>query len=211
MTQFLDAVSKSLSGFGGRSESAWRVLTLRGIDALGGSSAKSNLVESTMYRILETLRPLTVPSESAELEKGLVDIVKSSATLWKAARNDEMKIMIERRPDLHSKEKWHAEDIEGFEEAPIPPDETVNTMGIQSLCLFPTLLQTTARGETVVLHQGSALFAGSRVWVQGMLEKKEHEQELAKAVMDARSKVNARRTSFPTGPNSPTEGKFSKT
>ncbi len=85
-----------------------------------------------MYRILETLRPLTVPSESTELEKGLVDIVKSSATLWKAARNDEMKIMIERRPDLHSKEKWHAEDIEGFEEAPIPPDETVNTMGSAS-------------------------------------------------------------------------------
>jgi len=62
----------------------------------------------------------------------------------------------------------------------------------------------------VVLHQGSALFADSRVWVQGMLEKKEHEQKLAKAVMNARSKVNARRTSFPTGPNSPTGGKFSK-
>jgi len=153
---------------------------------------------------------LTVPFESTELEKSLIDIVKSSATLWKAARNDEMKIMIEKHPDLHSKEKWHAEDIEDFEEAPIPPDETVNTMGIQSLCLFPTVLQTTSRSETVVLHQGSALFADSRVWVQGMLEKKEHEQKLAKAVMNARSKVNARRTSFPTGPNSPTGGKFSK-
>jgi hypothetical protein len=211
VSQFLDAVSKSLSSFSGRSESAWRVLTLRGIDALGDSSAKSNLVESTVYQILETLRSLTVSSESAELEKGLVDIVKSSATLWKAARNDEIKIMIEKHPDLHSKEKWHAEDTEGFEEAPIPPDETVNTMGIQSLCLFPTVLQTTARGETVVLHQGNALFADSRVWVQGMLEKKEHEQKLAKTVMNARSKVNARGTSFSTGPNSLTGETFSKT
>lgn len=48
---------------------------------------------------------LTVPFKSTELEKSLVDIVKSSATLWKAARNDEMKIMIEKHLDLHSKEK----------------------------------------------------------------------------------------------------------
>jgi len=74
-----------------------------------------------------------------------------------------MKIMIEKYPDLHSKEKWYAEDIKGSEEAPIPPDETVNIIEIQSLYLFLTVLQTTARGETVVLHQGNALFTDSRI------------------------------------------------
>lgn len=39
----------------------------------------------------------------------------------------------------------------------------MNTMEIQSLYLFSTVLQTIPRSETVILHQGSALFADSRV------------------------------------------------
>ena len=73
-------------------------------------------------------------------------------------------------------------------------------IGIKPRCLFPNILPKTAPGETMVVHQGSVLFSTPHVWIQTMVERKEHEEELAKAVSDARSKVNARRTSFPTRP-----------
>lgn len=209
MGPFLDAVSKSLSGFGGRSESTWRVLTLQGIDALGASPTESSQVKSTVHRVLEILRPLTVQSESAKLEEDLIDLVRNSATLWKAAQKHEAKIVVEKIPDPNGKDKWHAEYDGGFEEARVPPAGMVDTTGIIPLCLFPNVLQIASRGETTILHQGRALFADSHVFVRGMLERKEHEEELTKAVMDARSKVNARRTSFPSGPNSPTGRRFS--
>ena len=206
--QFLEGVSESLAARGGRSESAWRVLTLRGIDALGGSIIESSPVESTVQRVLETLRPLTMPSESAGFEEDLVGIVKMSVTLWEAARKDEAKFVVVKQPDPSDQEKWQAQDMCGLEEASMPPDENIDTTGIEPLCLFPNILQITPRGEPVVLHQGSALFPTSQVWIQGILEKKEHKEALVKAVSDARSEVNARRTSFPTGPNSPAEGEF---
>lgn len=206
--QFLEAVSESLAARGGQSESAWRVLTLRGIDALGGSIIESSPVESTVQRVLETLRPLTVPSESAGFEEDLVGIVKMSVTLWEAARKDEAKFVVVKQPDPSDQEKWQAQDMYGLEEASMPSDEKIDTAGIEPLCLFPNILQITPRGEPVVLHQGSALFPTSQVWIRGTLEKKEHEEALVKAVSDARSKVNARRTSFPIVPNSPAGGKF---
>jgi len=211
MGQFLEAVSKSLSASGGRSESVWRVLTLRGINALGGSITESSQVESTVQRVLETLRPLTILSESAELKKDLVGIISKSVTLWEAARKDEAKLVVVKQPDSSDKEKWQAEDMCGLEETSMPPDEKINTTGIEPLCLFPNILQITSQGEPVVLQQGSALFPTSHVCIRGMLEKNRHEEELAKAVLDARSKVNARRISFSTGPNSPTGGRFAMT
>ncbi len=146
-----------------------------------------------------------------EFEKDLVKIINEAITLWKTARKDEAKFLVEKRPDPSDKENWQAEDIRGFEGASMPPVEKIDTMGIPSLCLFPNILQITSGGETVVVHQGNALFPTSHVWIQAVLEKKEHEEELAKAVSDARSKVNARRISCPTGPNSPMVGKFSMT
>ncbi len=77
----MEAVSESLAARGGQSESAWRVLTLRGIDALGGSIIESSPAESTVQRVLETLRPLTVPSESTGFKEGLVGIIKMSVAL----------------------------------------------------------------------------------------------------------------------------------
>ena len=117
----------------------------------------------------------------------------------------------EKRPDPSDKENWQAEDIRGFVGASMPPGEKIDTTGITPLCLFPIILQITLGGKTVVVHQGSALFPTSHVWIQAVLEKKEHEEEVAKAVSDARSKVNARRILCPTGPNSPVVGKFSLT
>ena len=81
MNQFLEVVSELLAARGGRSESAWRVLTLRGIKALGGSITESSPVESTVQRVLEILRPLTVLSESAGFKEDLVGIVKKLVTL----------------------------------------------------------------------------------------------------------------------------------
>ena len=210
-SQFLEAVSKSLSVLGGRSESIWRVLTLRGIDGLGGALMESHQAESTVHRILEVLQPLTIPSQSARLEDAVVGIVQESITLWRAAQTDEAKIVVQRHPNPSDEERWHAEDIQGLEEASIPSDMKIDSKSIQPHCIFPNILRITPCGETVVLHQGRALFPTSRVWIHGMLEQKEHDEELAKAMSDARSKVSARRTSFPTGPNSPTAGKFPKT
>ena len=205
---FLEEVSKSLSQSGGRSESAWRVLTLRGIDDL---SVQSSRAESTLHQVLEILRPLIIASDLAKFEKDLVRIINESITLWKTARKDEAKFVVKKSPDLSDKENWQAEDIGDFMGAPMPPDGKIDTTGIPPLCLFPNILQVTLGGETVVVHQGSALFPTSHVRIQAVLEKKEHEEELAKAVSDARSKVHARRISFPTGPNSPVAGKFSMT
>ena len=189
--QFLEAVSESLSVSGGRSESAWRVLTLRGIDARGGAVMASRQVESTVHQVLRILRPLTTPSQSAELENALLCIIKESATLWKAAQKDDTKVVVEARPDPSDHKKWHAEDIQGVEEASIPPDGKIDPTVFKPLCIFPSILQTTSHDKTVVLHQGSALFPTSQVWIRGILEQKEHDEELAKAVLDARSKVNA--------------------
>jgi len=205
---FLNAVSSSLSGSGGRSESTWRLLTLRGIDLLGDSSSTPSHVKSTAHQILEIVRPLTNQSELAKLEKDLVDLVENSAALWKIAQTDETRIVVEKNPGLDDKERWNAEYDEGFEEAAMPAG-TVDTTGIKPLCLFPNVLQITRQGETMILQPGRALLADSYVFVRGVMEKKELEEELAKAIMDVRLKVNARRTSLSSGPNSPMERRFS--
>lgn len=203
---FLEAVSNSLSASGGRSESAWRVLTLRGIDDL---SRESSGVEPMMHRVLEILQPLTVPSESVGFEEDLFKIINESITLWKAARKDEARFIVEKNPDPSDEENWQAEDTRGFENLSMPLDEKIDTSSITPLCIFPNIFQTTSGGERVRVHQGSALFPTSPVWIQAVFEKKEHEEELAKAVSDARRKVNARRMSSSAGPNSPVKERFS--
>lgn len=208
VSQFLEAVSESLSATGGRSESVWRVLTLRGIDALGGPITESGQVKSTVQRVLEILRPLTTPSESADLKEGLISIASKSVTLWESARKDEARLVVVKQPDPSDENKWQAEDMCGMEELSMPPDGKIDTTGLDPLCLFPSLLHINSRGETVVLHRGSALFPTARVWIQGMLGKARHEEELAKALTEARSKVNARRISFSVGPNGPPGGKI---
>ncbi|KAL8963111.1 MAG: hypothetical protein Q9193_000585 [Seirophora villosa] len=196
----LEAVSNSLSATGGRSESAWRILTLRGINDLGW---QTNLVEAMRRHVLETLQPLIVPSESAGFEKDLLNIINHSITVWKAAQKDEARFIVEKYPDPSDKEGWQAEDTCGFENVSKPTDEKIDTSRIRPLCLFPNVVQIRPGGERVRVQQGSALFPTSPVWVQAVLEKKEHEEEVAKAVSDARRKINARRMSSSAGPNSP--------
>ncbi len=209
-SQFLEDMSKSLSASGGRSESAWRALSLRGIAALGGTARESRQVESMVQRVLKILQPLTSPSQSADFETALMDIVKESVTLWKTAQMDEAKVVVDARADASDQLKWHAEDMQGLVEASMPLDDKLDAANLQPQCIFPSILQTTSGGGTVLLHRGIALFPTSQVWIHGLWEQKEHEEELAKLLLDARSRRN-RRMSVPTGPNSPTAGKSPKT
>jgi len=198
--KFLEAASRSLSTVGGRSESAWRVLTLRAIsDLYGSASAGSSQASSAVSRILKTLRPLTDPSECLELEKDLFSIINDSIILWQSARKNEPNLVIEETPGIDDKGKWCADDCEGTVG---PSDIHVDVTHIQPLCLFPAIVQITSQGESVVA-QGSALFPSSRAITQGLAEKGEHEQLLVEELLAARSRVSARKASVSTGPKSP--------
>ena len=100
-----------------------------------------------MQQVLEILRPLTVPSEWAGFEEDLVGTVKMSVTLWEAARKDEANFVVVKQPDPSDQEKWQAQGMCGLEEASMPPDEKIDTTGIEPLCLFPNILQITPRGD----------------------------------------------------------------
>ena len=119
--------------------------------------------------------------------------------------------VVETCPDPSNKKNWQEEDIQGPAGRSMLPDEMIDIMSIPPLCLFPTILPKVPGGGTVIVHQGSALFPTSHVRLQAVMEKKQHEEELARAVSDARSKVNARRISCSTGRNSPEMGKFPTT
>ncbi len=211
MGQFLENVSQTLSVCSRRSESVWRVLTLRGIHAPAGVGMASHRVDSMVDRVLEILKPMTTPPQSAELKNALVDLGKKSVTLWTAAQKDAAKVVVEARPDPSDINKWYAEDVQSVGKAPIQPDGKIDLTRIEPFCTFPAVIQMTAPNETILLHRGSALFPTSQVWIRGLLDQKDHERELEEELLAARSKVNARRTSYPTGPNSPTSGKYSAT
>ena len=211
MCQFLEAVSKSLSVSGGRSESVWRVLTLRGISALAAAGTASGQIDFTVHRVLEILRPLTTQSQLGELERTLYDLVKESATIWAVAQRDVAKVVVEARPHPSDNNKWYAEDLQTAGETSSPPIGKIDLKGNEPFCIFPNIVQSASSNKSVLLHRGSALFPTSRVWIRGMLEQKEHDEELEKAMLAVKSKINARRTSGLTSPNSPIGGKFSTT
>ena len=176
---------------------------MQGIDALPDASVELREAEPTLQRILGMLGPLIAPEDSTKLEEDLVGVINASISLWKAARKDESKFVIAKHPDADNKENWHAEDIRIPEGASMAV-EKVGFTAMKPLCLFPKILQITLRGELVIISRGSALFPNSHGWAQAILEKKEDDEELERVVREARSKVHARRTSCPTGPNSPT-------
>lgn len=209
--QFLEGVSKSLSTSGRRSESAWRVLTIRGIKALAGVGTASHQVDSAVDRVLNILQPLTTPSQSGELKHVLSDLVKGSVTLWTVAQMDAAKVVVEARPNPSDDNKWFAEDIQSAGKASTPPIGKIDLARINPLCIFPNINQQRSPNELVVLHRGNAVFPTAKVWIRGISEQKEHDEELEKEMLAARSKVNARRASGLTSLNSPTAGKFSTT
>ena len=218
---FLDAVANSLSattGFG-RGESVWRVLTLRGIDALSSSWVESSRqVESAVQHVLEMLRPLTVPSQLPELEGELLEIMNWAVKLWQSVRKDEARFVVAKYPGAIDKANLRPEDCFARVEdvsTPLPPtpsDAMTNDREvIGPFCLFPCILRTapapTPKGsDTMVVHKGNLLFADSSVWRRGLCEKRTQQEELAKAVEDAREMVSLRRSSLTAGSNGATGG-----
>lgn len=205
LNQLLDNVSASLLAAGGRCESAWRALTLRGIDALAGTLGEVPRAASPLQRVLDGLGLLISAEDIAKFEEDMKAIVNKSAAVWEHARKDQHKLIVARHPDAEDTRGWHAIDIDPLEgastAAPLPTNQTLTP-----LCLFPHITQVKPRGQVVVIHQGSALFPNSHVWTQAILENKEHEEELDRAIREAKSKVNARRTSVPVSPTSPPKG-----
>lgn len=207
----MEDVSKSLAVSSRRSESAWRVLTLRGIDTLAGAGMASRQADSTVHRVLDILRPLTNPSQLEELKRNLFDLVKESVSLWTTAQKDAAKLVVEAWPSSNDDNKWHAEDIQSDGEASTEPVRKIDLKGIKPFCIFPNIIQLNSPNESVLLHRGSAVFPTAKVWIRGISEQKEHDEELEKEMLAARSKVNARRASSLTSPNSPKAGKLSTT
>lgn len=197
---FLETVSKSLSRLEGRCESAWRVLTLRGIAGLEDTSRQSSLASDTTHGILKSLRPLIIPSQMAELEKDLMNTIGASIALWQDAQRIQARLVVQYFPSSEDSKKWNAED---FNDVHAQTQGNADINQAESLCMFPAIVEMIPGGESVIV-QGAALFPSSNVWIQGALEKQIHEDELAKAVIDARSRVSARRLSVAVGAKSPT-------
>lgn len=198
-------MSQVLASSSGRSESIWRVLTLRATEALRGSSVKVNLAEPIVQRMLDILGSLIVSKDLQEIEKELVGITNGFLDLWRVARKDESTFIIESHPDAGNREAWQIEDMKTIEPV-LPASEKVQDATMKPICLFPKILQRTSKGVIMVICEGSALFPDSHVLIRAMMEKRQHEEELERALLETRSRFLARRTSVPNSPISPTGG-----
>ncbi|KAL8832824.1 MAG: hypothetical protein Q9191_000008 [Dirinaria sp. TL-2023a] len=208
LDRFLEKLSQKLLSLGGRGESAWRILTLRAIDALSKPLGESPKTKSIVGQIIGTLRPLVAPGDLAQLEEDLTGMISDAMTTWQAARVDEKRFIVRMDPNTYDKEMWYAEDIQLPREGSSLNEWPAATTK-EPMCLFPNIVQTTCEGETVIISQGSALFPNSNAWNKALLEKKSQDLELNRAVEAAVSKVYARRPSYPNGPNSNMAGKGS--
>lgn len=198
-------MSQALASSSGRSESIWRVLTLQATEALPGSSVKVNLAGPIVQRMLNILGSLIVSKDLQDFEKELVGITNGFLDLWRVARKDESLLIIESHPDAGNREGWQMEDMPTIEPV-LPASEKVQDETMKPICLFPKILQRTSKGEIMVICQGSALFPDSHVLTRAMMEKRQHEEELERALLETRSRFLARRTSVPNSPMSPTGG-----
>lgn len=192
-------MSQALASLSGRSESIWRVLTLRATGALPGSSVKVSLAEPIVQRMLDILGSLIVSKDLQDLEKELLGITNELLDLWSVARKDESTLIIERCPDAGNRDGWQIEDMPTVEPV-LPTSEKVQDATMKPICLFPKILQKTSKGETMVICQGSALFPDSHVLTRAMMEQRQHDEALERALLETRSKFLARRTSVPNSP-----------
>jgi len=198
-------MSQALANSGGRSESIWRILTLRATETLPRTPAKVNPAEPIVQHVLGILGSLVVPEHLKDFEKELVGITNGFLDLWRVARKDESRLIIEKHPNAEDREGWYNEDIQNSVPAS-PALRMAQDATIKPICLFPKVLQRTSKGETILVCKGSALFPDSHVLTRAMTEKREQEEELKRVMQETRSKFHARRTSFPNGPSSPTGG-----
>ena len=180
---------------------------MRGIEALHGPSTESHKIKSILDQILGIIGPLAAAEDLSQLEKDLASILNDSITVWRAARTDEKRFFIDIHPKASDKARWFAEDTQATQAAS-NQEEILAAKELKPICLFPSILQIVSKSESVVICQGSALFPNSYAWNQALREKKENELEVQRAVQEVRSKIHARRTSFPNGPNGVPRGKL---
>ncbi|KAL8788025.1 MAG: hypothetical protein Q9195_007490 [Heterodermia aff. obscurata] len=206
LNQFLSEISQCLAASKGHGESAWRALTLRGIDTMASSSSKRQQVDFVLKQVVGLLDPLIPIEESDRFKDDLRILVEKSISTWEFARKDEHRIDIKQRPDANDETNWHNVDDIPHKSA-LPPAATTTNSTLTPLCLFPHISQRSQEGKEVLIHRGSALFPSSYVWTEALLERKEHEQEMERVLQETRSKFNSRRISVPASPLGGSGGK----
>ena len=208
LNQFLSEVSQCLAASKGHGESAWRALTLRGIDAMATSLSKQRQADIVLEQVIGVLDPLISVEELDRFKEDLTNLVDKSISTWEVARRDEHRIHIKRQPDPNDKTNWHPPANDIPQNSTLPAAETTMNPTLTPLCLFPHIHQTRSQEDKeVLIHQGIALFPSSSVWIQAILERKEHDEEMERAIQETRSKVNLRRVSVPASPASIAGGK----
>ena len=201
LNQLLDEVSQCLAASKGHGESVWRALTLRGIDAIANSSSKRRQADVVLEEVIGVLDPLISIEELDRFKEDLSKLITLAISIWELARKDEHRINIRRQPDPNNKTNWHADEKDIPQNSSLRAAETTVDPTLTPLCLFPHISQTNSQeGKKVLIHHGTALFPSSYVWAQAISERKEHEEEVERAVQEARSKANQRRPSVPASP-----------
>ena len=201
LNQFLNDVSQCLAASKGHGESAWRALTLRGIDAIATSSSKRRPGDIVLEQVIGVLKPLIPIGELDRFKEDLTSLVNKSVSTWELARKDEHRIIVKRQPDANDQANWHSAIPDGPPNSTLPAGETTTKPTREPLCLFPHIFQIRSQeGKEVLIHQGYALFPSSYSWTEAMVERKQHEEEVERAMQEARSKVHLRRVSVPASP-----------
>ncbi len=139
------------------------------------------MAEAIVQRMFDILGSLILSKDLNDFEKELVRITNGFLDLWRVARKDESTFIIERHLDGRNREGWQNEDIQTIEPV-LPASEKVQDATIEPICLFPKISQRTSKGEIMVICQGSAFFPDSHVLTRAMMEKRQHEEELERAL-----------------------------
>ena len=201
LNQLLDEVSHCLAASKGHGESVWRALTLRGIDAIANSSSKRRQADVVLEEVIGVLNPLISIEELGRFKEEVTSLIDLSISTWELARKDQHRINIKRQPDPNNKTNWQTDEKDIPQNSSLPAAETTVDPTLTPLCLFPHISQTNSQeGKKLLIHHGIALFPSSNVWAEAISEKKEHEEEVERAMQEARSKVNQRRASVPPSP-----------
>ena len=173
---------------------------------MAATSSRRRQADVALEQVIGLLDPLIAIEELDRFKNDLTSLIKMSISTWELAKKDEYRINIKRQPDANDKADWqHTADNDTPQASTLPAGETTVYPRLTPLSLFPRISQV-REGKEVLIHQGSALFPSSHVWTQAISERKEHEEEMERALQEVRSKVNSRRVSVPASPGSTVGG-----
>ncbi len=141
MVVLLSSVSEKLAAVGQRSESAWRALTLLGLESL--KTPVVDTEEVIVREMIRELKPFTNHSTTIDFHDELLQIVHNATMVWKIAQKDSSRIWIDKK----------------FESQSVSDNGSDNTLleSPVALCLFPRVLRMTqSEGQPNIkeLHPG---------------------------------------------------------